>query len=478
MGPSPEHREADFDWDRAKEVHLELSPEAARFLDFVAREPRARNAESFQLLESENPSRKYAPQPWPTLVSKELAARLAYVNRAIAALIRSVPSRLLDNDPRRLADYYGLDLQRAHLLAGVLSDTEYVDSLIGRGDFVLGPSGFHCVEYNMSGNIGGFEIAPWEELYLRVPVLRQFFDEEGVRFRVPRSIASLWTHLVRQARRKDRLHDSSFNVVIGAPPGSDVSAAIQRFASEELQSVLAEQEPGMRGGVSICDYEDLERRGSRLYLGERRIHAIVGHGSTLTRDLFFAWMDGQVDLYNGALDRFVLPDKRNLALLSESAASGAFDEEEQRIIEDHIPWTRRLESVETSYRGETASLPEIVRTARRDLVLKPALGWSGRGVNLGAFTPPEEWERLVAEGLRSGDWIVQERVPSFHFWYHTGAEGCAWHDVVWGLFDWSGSGFHGGYVRMLASDAGGVVNVGRGATTGLIFEVDRDGRHP
>ena len=58
--------------------------------------------------------------------------------------------------------------------------------------------------------------------------------------------------------------------------------------------------------------------------------------------------------------------------------------------------------------------------------------------------------------------------------FQHGAEGYAEHDAVWGLFAWGGSGYAGGYLRVLAREPGGglqVVNGMRGSLKGLIFEV-------
>ena len=109
-------------------------------------------------------------------------------------------------------------------------------------------------------------------------------------------------------------------------------------------------------------------------------------------------------------------------------------------------------------------------------------GWSraGRGsaVYLGVATPEPLWRERVERALAEGDWIVQERVEPLPAIHQKGERGSGPHDVLWGLFA-LGDRYGGGFLSLAPSETrtqreGGVINVMRGATVGVIFEVLND----
>lgn len=77
----------------------------------------------------------------------------------------------------------------------------------------------------------------------------------------------------------------------------------------------------------------------------------------------------------------------------------------------YTPWTRRFFDRRTSGpEGEPiADLLEWTRTHWGRLVLKPARGYSGKGVQVGGVHP--DADAAIALALESGDYIVQQKVP-------------------------------------------------------------------
>jgi hypothetical protein len=165
-----------------------------------------------------------------------------------------------------------------------------------------------------------------------------------------------------------------------------------------------------------------------------------------------------------------LSDKRNLALLSEREGSPVFDDEERALLERHLPWTRRVENGEAIYRGERVSLLDFVSSRRESLVLKKARSRAGSDVVIGRFTSQEEWDRVLARGAAGNDWIVQDYVESRPYLYQNDEHGCSPHDVVWGPFVF-GRTYSGTILRLQPKQLLGIVNLVRGATEGVLFEV-------
>jgi hypothetical protein len=179
---------------------------------------------------------------------------------------------------------------------------------------------------------------------------------------------------------------------------------------------------------------------------------------------------GTASFFDGLLP-LVLEDKRNLALLSANQDAECFDETERALVRSAVPWTRQVSREHTSFGGEPVFLPQFLLSCRERLVLKAAREFAGQEVFLGRATPAADWEDLVRRALEGGGWVAQEHVESQPYLYQTDAAGCAPHDVIWGLFVF-GSRYAGAFLRMQPKERGAIVNSGRGATEGIVFEVE------
>jgi hypothetical protein len=62
------------------------------------------------------------------------------------------------------------------------------------------------------------------------------------------------------------------------------------------------------------------------------------------------------------------------------------------------------------WRGERHDLPRLLVEHQDSFVLKGATGWSCQEVFFGWATPASRWAELAGQALRSGNFIVQERV--------------------------------------------------------------------
>jgi hypothetical protein len=92
-------------------------------------------------------------------------------------------------------------------------------------------------------------------------------------------------------------------------------------------------------------------------------------------------------------------------------------------------------------------------------------------VVIGRLSSTNDWDAALAGALAAGDWIAQEHVESRPFLFQSGEQGCCPHDVVWGPFVF-GAGYAGVILKVQPKPLGGVVNLWRGATEGVVFEVD------
>jgi amino acid adenylation domain-containing protein len=445
------------------------------FLRFVERNPEALERSSFTTLEHHGVGSPYPLQPWPALVDRARVAEMERVSTGIARLIKSLPQRVFANDPERLRDFYGL--ASADLARMMVQPPDGLAAAIGRGDFLESSTGLQCLEFNMLSALGGWEAPLWAEAYLRVPVFARFLREERLRVACRDTVTLLLAHAVAEARGLGAA-DGEINVALVTPEHTAAHGQhLETWLAGRYAEALRREAPGASGALAILPYAGLRERAGCLWAGERRIHAAVElHEEGTAAQALRCSRTGTLQLFNAPI-RTVLTDKRNLALLSELAERGSLlTPAERELVARHVPWTRRLTAAAANRRGREVWIPELALAAREELVIKKARAGRGSAVHLGAATPEALWREQVEHALAEGDWIVQERVEPLPALHQQGERGSGPHDVLWGLFV-LGDRYGGGFLSLAPSEArgeGGVINVMRGATVGVIFEVLSD----
>ncbi|HSK76484.1 MAG TPA: non-ribosomal peptide synthetase, partial [Thermoanaerobaculia bacterium] len=459
----------------AEALHARLSRASASFLRFAAAHPEALERSRFAELDHHGVGSPYPLQPWPAFVDRARVAEMERVSTGLARLIKSLPRRVFGNDPERLREAY--DLPSADLARMMVQPPDGLAAAIGRGDFLDSGQGLKCLEFNMLSALGGWEAPLWAEAYLRVPVLDRFLREERLRVASRDTVALLLAHAVAEARE---LSDGEINVALVTPEHTAAHGQhLEAWLAGRYAEALRREAPGTPGALAILPYAGLRERAGALWAGDRRIHAAVElHEEGTAAPALRCFRAGRLKLFNAPV-RAVLTDKRNLALLSELGDAGdLLSPEERELVARHVPWTRRLAPAAASWRGREVWLPELALSSREELVIKKARAGRGSAVHVGVATPEALWRERVASALSEGDWIVQERVEPLPYVHQQGERGWGPHDVVWGLFV-LGDRYGGGFLSLAPREArtgieGGVVNVMRGATVGVIFEVLND----
>ena len=166
----------------------------------------------------------------------------------------------------------------------------------------------------------------------------------------------------------------------------------------------------------IVDPREVEYRDGRLAAGDFGITLVYKRvllNELVAREgedhpVLRAVRDGAVCMVNPVRCK-LLHKKTSLAVLSDERNAALFDEEQRRAIDDHIPWTRRVEERHTTVRGERVDLIPFVLAGREQLVLKPSDDYGGAGIVLGWEVDDAAWETGVRKALAE-PYIVQERI--------------------------------------------------------------------
>jgi hypothetical protein len=228
----------------------------------------------------------------------------------------------------------------------------------GRLDgFLASDNTFQFVEYNSDspGGIGYGDVL--SDLFSSMPILQDFSKRYSLD-RIP--VRSLVFHSLLRAYHE------------WGGKGLPAIGIIDWKETPTYPEFLLFQEFFEKHGcrVKIGDPRELEYRNGHLYLGDFAIELVYKRlvvGEMLERlgtenVLVQAARDRAVCVANGF--ELQLAFRKNLfALLSDPVHSNLFEEDVQRAIRDHIPWTRRVLEGKSYYEGQTVVfLPFFLRS--------------------------------------------------------------------------------------------------------------------
>jgi hypothetical protein len=456
------------------ETHGKLSHCSAKFLEFVKDNPGSLKRSNYGTVLHPNFDAGKT-QPWPLFINQRTKREMKKACISVANLIKSIPQRVFSNDITNISWYYRVPEDIVKIQLDGLSD-KHLENLLGRGDFILSPSGLKCVEYNISAGIGGWQIAVLESVYLNTPVISKFLQEYQVKT-INRNLNSiLLEHLLSNAAAKFS-HDSRCNeiniaIALKKYRKSADQIMVEKHFNQLYNHILHLKYSHLQGEVIICDFLHFNIHDGCIFYKDKRIHVLVEfYQGDVPPGILEVFKKKNILLYNGPITG-LLSNKLNLAILSQSEDSDLFTLQERELIKKYIPWTRKLTAGNVKFGANTFNLPDFVLSNRTKLVLKPAEGKGGDDVYIGRYTPQAQWEELIKNAPGERNWVVQEYTESFPYLFQAGNNGCTEHHAIWGLFAF-GTRYAGGFLRILPKENGkGVINTHQGAEKTVIFEVE------
>jgi len=457
-----------------KDVTEKLSRVNIDFIKFAEKNPETLNRTSFATLELND--RYYGLQAWPTFINRQRKEEFRNIAVNICELIKSIPARVFNNDPRKISAYFEIPVNLVKIqLEGVNAD--HLANLVGRGDFIFSSSGLKCLEFNISANVSGWQLPEWESLYLNTPIIAKFLKEKQVKINNDDFMDLFVGHIVNSAAPLASAAKGSENFELNAAiilkdiiETHDGENPLQVYVNRIYKEHLSRR--NLKGGAFTCDFPHLEFKNNAVFFKGQRIHTITElyHG-VVPPGVVQAFTAGNLRLLNGPVTS-LLSNKFCLALLSEYENSEVFSKEEKKTIKEAIPWTRKIIPGETTYRGEKIIMEDFLIHNKDQLVLKPSIGLGGEGVYVGQGTQEVKWEILVQTAIEKRNYLVQELVDAPPSLYQVAEYDCVPHDTVWGIWVF-GPHYGGSFVRARPkTGARKVVNAYTGALISIVFEVD------
>jgi len=330
---------------------------------------------------------------------QRICASLALVGNRLEDILLARPDLLavldLDEQERRLVE---IDPGFSHPAAATRLDS-----------FVTADS-WQFVEYNAESPAGMGYIDLLSELFLELPIMREF--ERATPVQPIPTRASMLQALLRAFREWGGTGNPTIAIVDwGGLPTAAEFEIFRRFFTEHGHRTL------------IVDPHDLEFRDERLWAEGQPIDIV--YRRVLTHELL-ARPDAAEALVQAYEARVVcvvnafrcklLHKKAIFAVLSDDANTNLFSVAEQEIIQRHIPWTRKVLDGHTTCNGHRIDLCHHILANRERLVLKPNDEYGGKGVVLGWEASAADWEAALQTAL-TASYVVQERVPTTQHTY-------------------------------------------------------------
>ena len=265
------------------------------------------------------------------------------------------------------------------------------------------------VEYNAESPAGMAYEDELSDAFLALPVMQEF----GRRYRVTKVPAAppMVQTLLEKFHEWGKSADPRAAIVDwkGLPTQAEFDLFKKYLEEQGVPTV-------------ICSPEELSYRDRTLYADGQPVNLIYkrvltseflqryGQDQALEHPLGRAYRDGAICLVN-SFQAKPLHKKMIFGLLSDPAIMDAagIDRETQTMLAQHIPWTRRVQNVRTTYAGQEIDLLKFAQDYQDRLLLKPNDEYGGKGITIGWESSAEEWDEALQAALES-PFVVQERV--------------------------------------------------------------------
>ncbi len=343
----------------------------------------------------------------PRLLGAEHYAQLQNVCGQVAATARQVVKYMLAHPAtRELMAFTPGEDQLLALAAGYAepSASSRLDSFFDNRTGSL-----QFVEYNAESPAGMAYEDELSDIFLSLPVMQEFAQKYSVTKlpAAPRMVQALLEKFREWGK-----------------PGEPHAAIVDwKGLPTHAEFVLFKKYLEQAGVPTvICSPDDLTYHDGRLYAEGQPVNLVYkrvltseflqryGQVEALDHPLGRAYREGAVCLVN-SFQAKPLHKKMIFGLLSDPEIMDAarIDRETQTRLQAHIPWTRRVSEVRTTYQGQEIDLLQFAREYQDRLLLKPNDEYGGKGITIGWETSPDEWDEALKAALES-PFVVQERV--------------------------------------------------------------------
>lgn len=349
--------------------------------------------------------RKLCPYLRPHFVLESDWKRVSEIGETVWTALQKVKDAAIESD--ELLDELGMTEIERELIA---IDPGYDQvSPTARLDSFLTEDSYSYVELNGESPAGIAYSDSARDIFFGLPIMKKFaerYEMVGLEGR-----AKLLDTLLSCYREyKGGAYDEAPMIAIvdlkGLPTQKEFELCKDYFEAHGAPSI-------------ICSPDELAYRDGSLFCGNTKIDLVyrrllVNEYLPILEDcpaLLDAYRDGAVCMANSFRAKLI-HKKAVFAVLTDERHADMFDEEELRVIKEHVPWTRMVRDTKTEYYGEEIELVDWTLANKDRLALKPNDDYGGHGIYIGWISSDEEWKTALEHALENGDYLVQERVKT------------------------------------------------------------------
>jgi hypothetical protein len=337
----------------------------------------------------------------PHFISRRQYESLVKTGESLICAIDRMEQMVLAN-PALLSR---LELLPAEKMLAAIDPGYQALEVAARLDSHLYNGSLHFVQYNADSPTGGAYADALADLFCDIPPIKEFRKKYNLAKTGSRK------HLLQALLKSYKQFGGS------KKPNIAIVEFRAAYASGQSEYELYRdffREEGY--AVEIVSPEQLEYRNRVLRKGNFEINLVyrrLGVQEFLIRfdlahPLVQAYRDRAVCVVNSF--RSELAHKKAMfGLLTDESITGKFPATERKAIREHVPWTRLVAAVKTTYQDQTVDLPEFITQNREKLALKPNDDYSDQHTYFGWEMDATAWERALKQAMRF-PYVVQERV--------------------------------------------------------------------
>ncbi|MBV9823995.1 MAG: hypothetical protein JO144_17330 [Actinobacteria bacterium] len=399
----------------------------------------------------------------PGFLEREQVQRLGTDLETLYQCLTSLPDRLFGGDLATFVIATGVPAEQVN---AIVRGRGSAPSRLSRADMYLDASGFRVLEYNMSASLGGIDAATLSRAYMQQPFMAEFAAEHNLDY-VDTMVEAAET----------------LKAECGVQPGTrptvafcDWPASYPHLEAQLIKNCFNISKLGV--DAFPCHLGEMRiDENSEVWVGDRHVDIIYRSfliedlldptGPALIEPVLRAAERGKVKIFS-PMDAELYGSKGALALLSDEANRGVFDEQELEVLDRILPWTRMVRpGPVTVDGGRSVLLEDYALTDRDELILKPVMLHGGAGVVPGWQTDPDTWAGMVKDAM-DGEFVLQRRIHPYTELFPSD-EGLKEYLLVWGAF-LGARGYSGAFLRGgPAEQQNAVVNTLTGALGSCCF---------
>ncbi|MCL6301318.1 hypothetical protein [Streptomyces kronopolitis] len=372
--------------------------------------------------------------------------------RHLLEMIFSLPDRMFGGDLEEFRSVLGIDDGQWEVIRQF---GDLTPPCFGRADMYHDGTSFKLLETNLGSESGGWGlVSEISEAMMEVDAFADFARRNRLGY----------VHPIRAVVEAVRRFGARV-----APGREPVVALLEwRGGMKDYGDLWRNFQSALRSAgfdILLAEVSDVRERGGALYLGDAKIDVvyrafvpdqIAGEpdGWDLVAPLLRAHQAGGTLLWT-PFSSNMFANKACMALLSDPARRRCLGEDERRLIDRVLPWTRLISA--DVLRTDTGLVDECLER-REQLILKANARGGGSGIVVGWETDDATWRRALENAAAEGC-VVQQRVrPRSELVVDPlSGETEEWH-ASYGMF-YTPQGGAGALARMVPAGSGSVISL-------------------